>query len=341
MTFAVAVSLLGVVALVQLGAVGYAFFSRYKANLRTPQPVLPAKIAAVEQPAPPAPAPTAAPDAAPTAAPQEVASLPKPTPVPQATPEPVLTPEARINEMVDQAKALRERGDMSTALTRLREAQTISGNNALVISEMAITYEKMGLTDKATEQWQRIYNMGEEAGIYFAAAEAKLRAGIGGTAAPKEENIQPGSVLGIEEIKLIEESDSNADKKLAIDIPIRARPSVRIDVREVVIQVYFYDTINDQSVVQTNATVSSRWITPPVDWTTDNVETLEVQYLQPRPADRKEARFTGNRKYYGYIVRVYYKSELQDMRSDPVKLLKDFPPPLTLKSEDTNERPAR
>jgi hypothetical protein len=339
-TFTVAVSILGICALLQLGAVGWAFLLRYKANQR---PVPPIAISALPQTpaetrttvsAPPAP-----PDAAPTAAPQEVASLPKPTPVPLVTREPELTPEARINEMVEQARALREHGDMSTALTRLREAQTLSSNNALVISEMAITYEKMGLADKASEQWKRIYDMGEAAGIYYAAADAKLKSGLGETTR-KEEAIQPGSVLGIDMITATDETDPGAMKKMAIKIPLRCRPNAKIDVHEVTIQVYFYDILNDQNVVQTNANVSSRWTSPPVDWATDNVETLEVQYSQTKNG-RGESKFAENRKYYGYIVRLYYKGELQDVRSDPLKLLKDFPPPITLKSEETNERPAR
>jgi hypothetical protein len=42
-----------------------------------------------------------------------------------------------------------------------------------------------------------------------------------------------------------------------------------------------------------------------------------------------------NRSYFGYVVRVYYKGDLQDMRADPVKLLNQYPPPLTLPNEDS------
>ena len=231
-TFTVAVSILGICALLQLGAVGRAFLLRYRANQR---PIPPIAISAPPQtPAEPrtaASAPPTAPAAAPSAAPQEVASLPKPTPVPLVTHEPELTPEARINEMVEQAKALRERGDMSTALTRLREAQTLSSSNALVISEMAITYEKMGLGDKAGEQWKRIYDMGEAAGIYYAAADAKLKTALGETTR-KEEVIQPGSILGIDMIAASDDTDASVLKKIVLKIPLRARPNAKIDVHE-------------------------------------------------------------------------------------------------------------
>lgn len=246
-------------------------------------------------------------------------------------------------ELVDQARALRERGDTSTALTRLREAQTITPNQALVISELAITYEKMGLTDKAMEQWRRIYEMGESAGIYFSAADAKLKAveaqaqaaSAPPAPAPAKEmdGIQPGSQLGLGEMSLEEQADPTASRKFSLKIPIKARPNSKIDVADVVIQVFFYDMLDNKDVVQTNATVNYRWSTTPPTWQEDDIEILNVEYLQSQP-DARARKAAEERKYFGYVVRVYYKKELQDMRADPVKLLKQYPPPLTLDSPD-------
>ena len=64
--------------------------------------------------------------------------------------------QGRQIELINEAKALRDRGDMSTALTRLREAMALSPDNPAIISEMATTYEKMGMKEKALEQWRRI-----------------------------------------------------------------------------------------------------------------------------------------------------------------------------------------
>ena len=36
-----------------------------------------------------------------------------------------------------------------------------------------------------------------------------------------------------------------------------------------------------------------------------------------------------NRKYLGYIVRIYYNDQLQDKRAEPTKLLNLFPAPNT------------
>lgn len=336
-TFLVAISVLGVVAFAQVAAVLFVFITKFHASSAI-QPPLPARVAkseATEVPkfvdpfagAEPAPARVAA-------TPDPMASLPKPTPVPATKP----TPESRLSDLVEQARALRERGDTSTALTHLREAQTISPDSALIISELATTFEKMGQTDKSLEQWRRIFDMGESAGIYYQAADAKLKAGEATAQPPAKRDpgemsgIQPGSLLGLGSITLAEQSDPNAAKKFVLKIPLKARPNASIEVKDVVIQVFFYDMIDGTSIVQTNANVSSRWSTLPADWRDDDVEVLEVDYAQPLP-NAKSGKPAENRAYFGYVVRIYYRGELQDWRADQDKLRAKFPPPLTLSTD--------
>jgi len=273
----------------------------------------------------------------------------------------------RANELVEQARALRERGDTLTALTRLREAQAVSPDHPQIISEMAITYEKMGQAEKAAEQWQRIYRMGESAGIYYAAAEAKLKAtgaaqqsqtgtsaasgtlGTAGTAQPAAggtsgggtaadaskdaDGFQPGCTLALAEVTREEVEDPSSQTHFTVKIPVKSRAGTKIDVHDVFIQVFFYDLLDNQSVVQTNAIVSYRWTTPPTDWADDNMEILEADYALPRPDVRDTSRPIENRRYYGYTVRIYYKKQLQDMRADPIRLLQQFPPPVTLSTD--------
>jgi tetratricopeptide (TPR) repeat protein len=336
-TFHAALIVLGVAALFQILAVGWAFFSRFHYSApgetviaqRVAAPVGETKeLKMTESFAPAEPAP--------------VAVLPKPTPVQPATPAPVQNPvttaQGRQGELAQQAKALRERGDMSTALTRLREAQALAPDSPFIISEMAVTYEKMGLKDKALEQWRRIYDMGETAGIYYAAADAKLKSvdvqqrPTADGSKKDADGFQPGSVLALTDISKVDSSDQPG-KKFLIRIPLKARAAAQIDVHDVVVQVFFYDLIDGQSVVQTNANVTYRWDTAPVDWNNGDIEILQVEYAAASPNARD--RVVENRSYFGYVVRVYYKGDLQDMRADPVKLLNQYPPPLTLPNEDS------
>jgi len=325
-TFVVAISLLGVIAVVELMAVGWAFLARLHPSQ---SPSIPeSRLDLADTFASPANLKPVPPPAA----------LPSPTPI---SPVPVLPApqernqspsEGQLTALVAQARTLRERGDTSTALTRLREALTISPNEPQVISELAITYEKMGLSDKALDQWKHIFEMGEGAGIYYAAAEAKIKnsevPSKPEAAPPPDTASQPGSVLGLLDVASKAEVDSNGANIVLLKIPVKARPGEKIEVSEVGIRVFFYDIIDDRSIVQTNANVSYHWTKLPADWIESDIEILEVEYSQPmRDPNEKHSE---NRKYYGYEVRIYYKNSLQDIRAEPVKLLKQFPPPVTL-----------
>ena len=334
-TFVVAIMILGVLAAVELILVGTNFVT----HPRRAQPAAPAtaesRLDLTDTFVPPVAA-----AATPAPAPRPQTVLPAPTPIPPASAVPPPVEKSRspsdiqLAALVAQARALRERGDTSTALTRLREALTISPNDPEVISELAIIYEKMGLPDKAVGQWKRILEMGEGAGIYYAAAEAKIKnseapAPPAPEATPAAETgIQPGSTMGLLDIGCKQAVDANGADTVALKIPVKAKPGTKIEVNDVGIRVFFYDIVNNSNVVQTDANVSYHWTKLPADWSDSDIEILEVEYAQP-VRDPKE-RQAEPRKYYGYEVRVYYKNSLQDIRAEPVKLLKQFPPPVTL-----------
>ena len=86
-------------------------------------------------------------------------------------------------------------------------------------------------------------------------------------------------------------------------------------------------------VAETLAFIITRepdWSTLPADWSEDEIEILEVEYTLPKPTAKD---LSGEeRKYFGYVVSVYYRGELQDMCAEPVSLLKQFPPALTLQN---------
>lgn len=306
----------------------------------TPVPAASPMAAQMTTPAPPAPAPaTPAPVAmAATPAPAPVmASLPKPTPVDETQ---VIMPQNRTDGLVAEALALRQRGDTSTAVTRLREALAISPKNPQVIAELAKTYEKMDLQDKALEQWRSIYDMGEAAGIYYETADAKLKvaqlaqgaqaspAAADNTAPGEMEGFQQGSLLALVNLSTDEKPEtSEGYKRFTLKIPVKRRPDVRIDVTGVVIQVFFYDQLGDGTVVRTNALVNDHWNNLPADWIQDDVEILDVDYTQAPP---EPGKIEEGRHYYGYVVCVYYNKQLQDNAADPPELLKRYPPPLVL-----------
>jgi hypothetical protein len=307
----------------------------------------PAPATAPATPAPAAPplavqSTTPAPAASNPAPGPLLASLPKPTPVDETQ---VAPPQSRVDGLMAEATALSQRGDTSTAVTRLREALAMAPKNPQIIEQLAVTYEKMDLDDKALEQWRAIYDMGEAAGLYYTLADAKLKAaelsqGAQAPAAPDSsatsgtadtEGFQEGSVLALTNLSTDEKPETQDGlKRFTLKIPIKRRPDVKIDVQGVVLQVFFYDQLADQSIVRTNAIVNDHWNTLPADWVQDDVEILDVDYTQSTP---EPGALEAGRHYYGYIVCVYYNKQLQDQAADPVSLIKTYPPPLTLQDK--------
>jgi len=353
-TFIVAISVLGAGATAQLMAVGWLFFARFKVTVpseNAPNSALAASgmqgrefsdpFADASLPSATAsPAPTPAPVATPPPAP------PRPSPIsPQAfqhnnvaTSDP--TQEDRFNELIDQGRLLRDRGDTYAAVTKLREAQVLDAKNPVALAELAITYEKMGFAEKAAEYWKRIYDMGETAGVYYQAAKGKLDAAKAQTMLETRNNpakekvgLTVDSKFGLGEITRTEENDPNAMEKFVLHIPVKAKPRVRLDVADLTVKVDFYDVVNTatgQVLDHTKANVEYHWASTPPDWMNGDVEMLDVIYTLLRPPQGEPLE---DRKYYGHITSVYYKNALQDYRADPARLAQQAPPPHSLSQE--------
>jgi hypothetical protein len=353
-TFTVALAVLGFGVVAQLGAVGWAFIARNHAQPAGSLGDTPtfAKISQtslrpdfghdVFGDTPDQPPETL------TTEPESSAVPPKPTPVPvgvQKTPDAV--PQTRFDELIQQGKILRERGDTGNALTKFREASATDSRNPVAIAEIAVTYDKMSLPDRAAEQWKRIYDMGGAAGIYFSLAESKLKESQarailntlpqpGAVAQPDlsaaVDGIAPGALIGLGKISMEEQIDSDSAKKFTLRIPVKARPRSKIEVRDLAIHVLFYDKVDGRNVVPTSANVVYKWATSPTDWADSDTEELAVEYQLPRPEGARARRET--REYFGYLVRVYYKQQLQASVADPERLGDQYPAPQVLQPND-------
>ena len=316
--------------------------------------------------------------AAPSVAPAAVApppSVPNTTTASSAQSTPSTATVSPADGLLKEAVALRERGDTTNALARLQDAAQRDPKNANVLAEMAMIYESIQALDRSNETWRKIEELGPSAGALFELAELKLKVGLGAGAAPAgpgfagvspldagktrpgPEGIPEGSTFGITEASVTETPDAEAETNLTLRVGVKVRASTLADHTKVKIQVYFYDTVDNNKVALTDAEVNYEWLTPNHDWKSTNPEMLAVTYVRmkngavsseaalteaaaavtppssgrkARPASKKADGSEGNRKYAGYQVRVYYNEQLQDVRAEPTKLLNLFPPPLTL-----------
>ncbi len=363
-TFATALLVLGAVALLQFGAAAYIY-------LRRAREIQPAADAAFE-PGTVAVASSVGPaGAAPAVAPNQ--NLPARAPASKANPRRrVASPgESVPNELLQVAKALRLHGDTGNAIAKLQQAAALDPQNPDILAELALTYESMQLFDRSNESWRKLRALGAAAGPLAELADLKLRLGVPVQGLPGSQGRSPesaagpndvsgipdGSAFGISQATQTTLADPNAQTKLTLRVGVKRRPNTPIDYTKVKIQVFFYDVVNNDQVLLTDADVSYEWITPGHNWADTDTEVLDVTYERrkkqyPAPGtqlavvpdsvekatSKKKSRESTEettppddsvRQYLGYIVRVYYQDELQAVRADPTKLLNLFPPPFT------------
>jgi hypothetical protein len=166
-------------------------------------------------------------------------------------------------------------------------------------------------------------------------APAAIASGPASVAAAKKAAPSPtpnepagGTTFSLLPITTEEQPDEQSIKRFFLHIPIKARPSSRIDVNDMVMHILFYDLVDGETVVQTSANVNFHWANPPANWVKKDTEELAVEYQLPKP--KQGALKREDRKYYGYIVRVYYRQQLQAAAAVPDRLRQQYPPPQTL-----------
>ena len=268
-----------------------------------------------------------------------------------------------VDQLLRDGKEFRERGDTTNALARFQEALDSEPDNTGVLQEMAQTYESMQMFDRANDVWRRIKQISPSDSSTYALADRRLKVGVpaaptvepGGAPAevdvPSRKDVggnADGPIMGISDVKTKETPDPETETNLALEIGIKKQPGAVVDHNKVKILVFLYDVVNDKDIKLTDADVSNEWITSKHDWSDTNPEVLLVRYVRAktggalsesslseaaakvRPGQKgrgsKGSADIGQRKYLGYIVRVYYGDDLQAVQAEPARLLQQFPP---------------
>ena len=186
---------LGVIVTLAIAEVFFAtsyYVGRSRANSVSVQPVTAAITRA------PAPASTPAPAAA----------------QPSVPPPAAVTSAARsiVDQLLQEGKEFRERGDTTNALARFQEALDSEPENTGVLQEMAQTYESMQLFDRANDVWRRIKQISPSDSATYALADRRLKVGVPPqpSVEPAETDVQSrkdvggnpdGPIMGISDVK--------------------------------------------------------------------------------------------------------------------------------------------
>ena len=271
----------------------------------------------------------------------------------RAQPNPALV--QKISRLVADSDRSYRVGDFEAALKGINEANDLLPDDPGILLRRARLFESMQQPADAAADYARVAALPGLSPELRAQAERKLTqlGGIasGSSASPPAGNqsmddapsrsgsdlreettgLQPGCSLGIVDARL---RDGSPGTKV-LRIAIKARPGITVDTRQMKIHVFFYEKDEAGDVQLTESKVASQWMSPPVDWKNDEPELLDVTYIRPDSSLPGSAASNGapGRTFVGYIVGIYYNSELQDTRADPGNLAKKFPLPLYLKQE--------
>jgi tetratricopeptide (TPR) repeat protein len=296
---------------------------------------------------------------------------PDTTPLPAQPEVPSSAAVSASDRLLKEANVLRERGDTANALARLQDASQRDPKNPQVLAEMAALYESIQLYDRSNETWRKIQDLGPSAGPLYELADMKLRVGAAATPAsgvPMDtagkpldaEGLPEGSVFGVTNVETEQIPDQESETNLRLKIEIKKRQGIAIDHSKLRIMVLFYDSVDNDKVVATDADVNYEWMNPKHDWAESNPETLIVTYLRSKThAITSEAALSaaassvnpgknsskskkrgeaaastdslssdsGRRRYLGYVIRILYDDKLQTVRAEPARLINDAPNP--------------
>ncbi len=342
-TYSVAVGVILVAAALEILAIAIHFGAEYRAERATLQ--------SLKRPA------------------ASTSAKPGTTPLPAQPDAPSSVALSASDRLLKEANVLREHGDTANALARLQDASQRDPRNPQVLAEMAAIYESIQLFDRSNETWRKIQDLGPSAGPLYELADMKLRVGAAATPAagvPMDtagkpldaEGLPEGSVFGVTSIETEQIPDPEAETNLRLKIGIKKRQGVAIDHSKLRIMVLFYDSVDNDKVVATDADVNYEWMNPKHDWLESNPETLIVTYLRskahavtseaalsaaaaavtpgknsPRskkrgePATSTDSSDSGQRRYLGYVIRILYDDKLQTVRAEPARLINDAPNP--------------
>jgi len=163
-----------------------------------------------------------------------VEGIPEPfTSLPPLTFEdPTALKDTMAAEMVRQGNQLRSAGDAKGALERYNEALIKVPGHPRVLSEVAMTYDAMGMPVRAMESWQAIYSLGKtNAGELYFLAEMKLRgrdlSAKSGTDGDNE--LLPEQILSVSDVREVKDPDKSSGETVRLEIVLRGKSGVAID----------------------------------------------------------------------------------------------------------------
>jgi len=219
---------------------------------------------------------------------------------------------SRVEKLVSEARGLHLAGDVVRAVVKLEEAEIIAPKEPAIIYRRALIFEDMRNWERAGDEYDKLFALGPEIGEYYDIATDKIANGV--KDAPDVVPFQLGNVV----------QRVNSDKLGAkLVVPVRKLTEREIEPSQIDVRIFFYDIVDNKEVQpvpqQREENIQKRWIANPADWIDNNEESAEAIYQLPT-MELADVHLFGERRYFGYVVELYYKGELMDQSAYPGRL---------------------
>ena len=215
-------------------------------------------------------------------------------------------------KFLEAAKLKESEQDIIGALKLLDDANELEPDHPAILYQLGIVFDKVGKKERAVSYFQSVAAMEERAGE-LATLSLHYLHGKDPAALPSGLTNRPLSI-GPAFHDLTE--DDTGKRTVKLSLSIRAAAGDEIDPYEVRPEIYFYDLVNGVEVEACDGSQPpveevNPWRSETPDYKEPNEELLDVVYHIPYFDDGAE------REFFGYVVKLYYRDEIQDVLVEP------------------------
>lgn len=213
--------------------------------------------------------------------------------------------------MIREARYAQIEGDIRRSIIKLEQASELAPGHPVLAYYYGLAYEYLRNAPKSREYFAKVVAERDRAGKFYELAAIHLEKGFE-SPSDRRGDIALGTILEYREPNV------GDGERVVLTIPVMMKEGLNIRADDLYIPIQFFDAENGKSIAPANAhlyKVDIRWITEPVDWESGE-EVLEVRYYMP-PFSEEELTAYGERRYYGYTAKLYYKGEPMDCRGAP------------------------
>lgn len=217
-----------------------------------------------------------------------------------------------VDALIRKGVAALIAGDMRLCVLSLEQAAAMAPNHPAMLYYYGMAYDKLLNPQKARDYYKRLFQMREQAGIYFERAARRLTYGVEQPAALRGK-------LAFGPHKLQHTYDPELGEQVSLLLPIMLAPGEDVRSDEIYVHVLIFDLVNGRKIDFSREDPKAEWVHHVQNWE-NNEEDILVTYTVP-PADAGGLSTGGDVKYYGFVAKMYYKGEPMDCISVPSSLI--------------------